>query len=92
LAGVGGRDQWLSRFPSTFANALSKRSGVEYRGAERRRISVSLACHKRPRARELIETVGGRLTFLPPYSPDFNPIEMLFAKLKAPLRKASELR
>ena len=40
--------------------------------------------------RELIEAAGARLLFLPPYSPDFNPIEKAFAKLKAPLRKAAE--
>ena len=38
--------------------------------------------------REVIEAAGARLRFLPPYSPDFNPIENAFAKLKALLRKA----
>ena len=38
--------------------------------------------------REAIEAVGARLLYLPPYSPDFNPIEMAFAKLKALLRAA----
>ena len=37
-----------------------------------------------------IEAVGARLFYLPPYSPDFNPIENAFAKLKALLRKAAE--
>jgi transposase len=50
----------------------------------------NLASHKRPKVRELIEAAGARLLFLPPYSPDFNPIEMLFAELKALLRKAAE--
>jgi transposase len=40
-------------------------------------------------AREAIEARGARLMFLPPYSPDFNPIENAFAKLKALLRKAA---
>ncbi len=40
--------------------------------------------------RELIEAVGATLVFLPPYSPDFNPIEKAFARLKALLRKAGE--
>ena len=40
--------------------------------------------------REAIEAAGARLLYLPPYSPDFNPIEQLFAKLKALLRKAAE--
>ena len=39
--------------------------------------------------REAIEKAGARLLFLPPYSPDFNPIEMAFSKLKALLRKAA---
>lgn len=40
--------------------------------------------------REAIEAAGAELRFLPPYSPDFNPIENAFAKLKALLRKAAE--
>ena len=40
--------------------------------------------------REALEAAGGTLLYLPPYSPDFNPIEQLFAKLKALLRKATE--
>jgi transposase len=40
--------------------------------------------------RRAIERAGARLLFLPPYSPDFNPIENAFAKLKALLRKAAE--
>jgi transposase len=39
--------------------------------------------------RELIEAAGARLLYLPPYSADFNPIEMAFSKLKAALRKAA---
>ena len=39
--------------------------------------------------REAIERRGGTLMFLPPYSPDLNPIEQVFAKLKAALRKAA---
>ena len=40
--------------------------------------------------RDLIEAAGASLLYLPPYSPDFNPIEYAFAKLKALLRKAAE--
>ena len=40
--------------------------------------------------RDAIAAAGAILLYLPPYSPDFNPIEMLFAKLKALLRKAAE--
>lgn len=48
----------------------------------------NLAAHKNERVRERIEAAGCRLLFLPAYSPDFNPIEHAFAKLKAFLRKA----
>ena len=41
-------------------------------------------------ARQLIRTAGAHLFFLPPYSPDLNPIELLFAKLKTLFRKADE--
>lgn len=50
----------------------------------------NLSSHKGPRVQELIEAAGAILMFLPPYSPDFNPIENAFAKMKALLRKAAE--
>src|SRR5207237_7359485 len=50
----------------------------------------NLPAHKVAGVREIIEAVGARLVYLPPYSPDFNPIEQFFAKLKALLRKAAE--
>jgi transposase len=50
----------------------------------------NLSSHKRARVRELIEGAGCALLFLPPYSPDLNPIELAFAKLKSLLRKAGE--
>jgi transposase len=53
-------------------------------------IMDNLSSHKGPRVRALIEAVGAELRYLPPYSPDFNPIENAFAKLKALLRKAAE--
>jgi transposase len=46
----------------------------------------NLPCHKRVRVREVIEGAGCRLLLLPAYSPDLNPIEMAFAKLKRLLR------
>jgi len=49
----------------------------------------NLPTHKVAGIRQAIEAVGARLLYLPPYSPDFNPIEMAFAKLKALLRKAA---
>jgi transposase len=50
----------------------------------------NLSSHKGPKTRALIEAAGASLLFLPPYSPEFNPIENAFAKLKALLRKAAE--
>jgi transposase len=49
----------------------------------------NLSVHKDPRARAAIERVGAELRFLPPYSPDFNPIELCWSKLKALLRRAA---
>lgn len=46
----------------------------------------NLSSHKSERTRRLIEQAGGELIFLPPYSPDLNPIEMVFAKVKQLLR------
>jgi len=46
----------------------------------------NLSSHKRARAQALIESAGAELRFLPPYSPDLNPIEMIFAKIKQGLR------
>jgi transposase len=50
----------------------------------------NLKPHKVAGVREAIEAAGATLRYLPPYSPDLNPIELLFAKLKALLRKAAE--
>jgi len=49
----------------------------------------NLAAHKRAEVGIAIEAAGAWLLYLPPYSPDLNPIEMAFAKLKAALRKAA---
>jgi transposase len=49
----------------------------------------NLASHKHPRVRELIESVGAELLYLPPYSPDLNPIEMIWSKVKRLLRSAA---
>ncbi|MXO47282.1 IS630 family transposase [Erythrobacter vulgaris] len=53
-------------------------------------IMDNLSSHKRASVRELIEAAGATLLSLPPYSPDFNPIEKAFVRLKAMLRKAAE--
>lgn len=51
-------------------------------------IMDNLPAHKVQGVQEAIEGVGANLRYLPPYSPDFNPIEMVFSKLKALLRAA----
>ena len=53
-------------------------------------IMDNLSSHKGPRVRKMIEAANAGLLYLPPYSPDFNPIENAFSKLKAHLRKAAE--
>ena len=50
----------------------------------------NLAVHKQPEVRIAIEQAGAYLRYLPPYSPDFNPIELAFAKLTAFLRASAE--
>src|SRR5258707_9567085 len=50
----------------------------------------NLGSHKGNAVRRAIRAAGARLFFLPPYSPDLNPIEQVFAKLKTLLRKAAE--
>jgi transposase len=52
-------------------------------------IMDNLCCHKSAKVREAIEAAGARLVFLPPYRPDFNPIEFAFAKLKSLLLAAA---
>ena len=55
-------------------------------GQERARVMDNLPAHKAIRVREAIESVGARVVFLSPYSPDFNPIENCWSKLKEYLR------
>jgi transposase len=50
----------------------------------------NLSSHKGPRVEKLITDAGARLRYLPPYSPDMNPIEKAYSKLKAFLRKIAE--
>jgi transposase len=63
------------------APALSRRDIV---------IMDNLACHKVAGVKSAIEAVGATALYLPPYSPDLNPIEQVFSKIKALLRKAAE--
>ena len=53
-------------------------------------IADNLSSHKVAGVKEAIEAAGATIRYLPPYSPDLNPIEKLFAKLKALLRKAAK--
>jgi len=53
-------------------------------------IMDNLSSHKRVAVKEKVEAAGATLRFLPPYSPDFNPIEKAFSRLKAMLRKIGE--
>lgn len=53
-------------------------------------VADNLSCHKVEGVRAAIEAVGATLRYLPPYSPDLNPIEKMFSKLKALLRQAAK--
>lgn len=53
-------------------------------------VTDNLSSHKGRSLREMIEGEGAALRYLPPYRPDFNPIENAFSKLKALLRRAAE--
>jgi transposase len=50
----------------------------------------NLICHKRAAVKQAIEAVGAKALYLPPYSPDLNPIELAFSKLKGLLRAAGK--
>ena len=52
-------------------------------------LADNLSAHKSARAREIIASRGCTLLFLPPYSPDYSPIELAFAKIKTALRQAA---
>jgi transposase len=58
--------------------------------ASAEQVMYNLSSHKSEEVREILEAAGASLLYLPPYSPDFNPIEQAFAKVKAHLRKAAE--
>ena len=51
-------------------------------------IADNLSAHKVAGVREIVESCGAHILYLPPYSPDLNPIEQVFSKLKNLLRKA----
>ena len=51
----------------------------------------NLSCHKVKSVKEAVEAVGAFVLYLPPYSPDLNPIEMMWSKIKSLLRKCKAL-
>ncbi len=67
--------------PATFRAPMSSKSWVPTLRPGDVVVLDNLAVHKQPEVRVAIEQTGAFLRFLPPYSPDFNPIEMAFAKL-----------
>jgi transposase len=81
LDGAMNRDAFIAYVDKVLAPTLSEGDMV---------VMDNLPAHKGEAVRKLIEARGARLLFLPPYSPDLNPIEMAFAKFKALLRQASE--
>jgi transposase len=80
LDGPMNGDAFLAYIEQFLAPALVKGDVV---------IMDNLPAHKVTGVRKAIEDVGATLIYLPPYSPDFNPIEMAFSKFKAILRKAA---
>jgi transposase len=81
LDGAMNRDAFETYVEKVLAPSLSRGDIV---------VMDNLPAHKGDRIRELIEAKGATLRLLPPYSPDLNPIEMAFSKLKTLLRKAAE--
>ena len=85
---AGERDWLLARIaekPDLILRAI--RAELAGRGVV---VMDNLGSHKGKAVRQAIRTAGAHLLFLPPYSPDLNPIEQVFAKLKTLLRKANE--
>ena len=78
--GATNGTRFLSYVTHTLVPALKRGDTV---------VMDNLAAHKVAGVRHAIEAAGAHLLYLPPYSPDFNPIENVFAKLKALLRKAA---
>lgn len=81
LDGPMNRDAFLVYIDKVLGPTLRKDDVV---------VMDNLPAHKGEAVKALVEARGARLLFLPPYSPDLNPIELAFAKLKALLRKAAE--
>jgi transposase len=86
--GFGPGFQFAGALDRTIFNAYVERILVPALRPGQTVILDNLSVHKSARARQLIEAAGCARRFLPTYSPDFNPIEQAFAKLKARLRRA----
>jgi transposase len=80
LDGAMGGAAFLAYVENVLAPTLSRGDIV---------VMDNLPAHKRPAVQAAIERTGARLKLLPPYSPDLNPIELAFSKIKAHLRKAA---
>lgn len=80
IGGATDTDVFLTRLEQALLPALKPGETV---------VMDNLPPHKNPRVRQLIESAGCRLLYLPPYSPDFNPIENLWSKVKSLLRSAA---
>jgi transposase len=81
LDGAMDRDGFETYVQGVLAPTLGKGDKV---------VLDNLSAHKSQKARDLIEARGAELVFLPPYSPDLNPIEMAISKFKTLLRRAAE--
>jgi transposase len=95
IAGLS-RDGWIAPFVidqpmnrAIFIQYIEQVLGPELRAGDIV-ILDNLSSHKGEKAETLVTACGATLLFLPPYSPDLNPIEMAFAKLETLLRKAAE--
>jgi transposase len=86
--GFGPGLQFAGALDRTIFNAYIERILVPTLVPGQTVVLDNLSVHKSAAARRVIEAVGCRLVFLPTYSPDFNPIEQAFAKLKHLLRRA----
>jgi transposase len=79
---------WRAWLAGSSSRHTSRKLSSRVFGAGRFVVMDNLSAHKGERIRELIESTGCKLLYLPPYSPDFNPIEEAFSKVKGLLRKA----
>lgn len=81
LDGPMNRESFLAYIQQCLVPTLNRKEIV---------VMDNLPCHKQPEVIQAIEAVGASVFYLPPYSPDFNPIEKAFSKLKTLLRKSAE--